>query len=261
MHSLCTTWPHSNHVCASFSGWNCRWKEGAGQISPCCGSLHVLLFSQTCRCAHTQHCSCCEVHEHGNMLRVRPGLPRPCFFKCTISSNKEIEIDQHKQMFISEPRSHKISAHLLSASGSSAGGRSTAAPHGPLQGQAEAWRSCVRDARPCGYPTGGELTTTAAVYIDRVLIKLVDLSKFLRLYGMDCFCATMRVQRWLHARQVLVNVVAKLPPCEAVRLQRVSLCAALCPLPAYVLSVRYCPAHSSEAFLPIAPFTHPKCCS
>ena len=114
---------------------------------------------------------------------MRPGLPGPCFFECTISSNKEIEIDQHKQKFISESISHKISAHLLFASGSSAEGQSTAAPHGPLQGQAEACRSCVRDARPCGYPTGGELITTTAgvIYRDRLHNK----ARFVRLWNIS----------------------------------------------------------------------------
>ena len=40
--------------------------------------------------------------------------------------------------------------------------------------------------------------------------------------AVHCMFDTLRVP----ARQVLANVVAKLPPCEAIQLQRVSRCAA-----------------------------------
>ena len=65
----------------------------------------------------------------------------------------------------------------------------------------------------------------------------------------------------LPVRQVLANVVAQLPPCEAVQLERVSRCVALLPSPAYVLSVEDCLAHSSVAFLSTATFIYLKHCS
>lgn len=75
--------------------------------------------------------------------------------------------------------------------------------------QAAVWGSGVRDARHCSDPGGGEL-------LNHISISLSGLHA-LRFYP-DAHADTLG----LPARQVLAQMVAKLPPCEAVQLERVS---------------------------------------